>query len=316
MKGYIHKDLNIKHLKKKLLFDLPIDRMINLKSIGLCGNFGDPLMHPELDEIIDFFKRKNKEISISTNASLRNLIWWELLGQKKNIKVKFCIDGIGATHQLYRRNTSYEKIIENAKSFINSGGDATWQFIIFKHNEHQIEQAKKLAYEIGFKHIFFVYSDRFDTNNKWQVFDEGDYIHDLEVTTGQITLREKTNTPVGEKWWKNLFKVRSREPIKCIWSKMKKIYIDSDGTIFPCCHIGNVMAGRPIEKSLYKKIIKDWKNINLYFNKFEDIIAGPFYKKYFLDSLKNSPHPVCITVCDSHNKKILNKEDGFLKYRI
>ena len=312
MQGFVREDLDVKHLEKSFLFNLPMDRMINLKSIGFCGNFGDPLMHPELDEIIDFFKKQN--ISIFTNASLRNTTWWESLGKKKNVTVTFCIDGIGATHELYRRNTSYEKIIENAKSFINSGGNALWQFIVFKHNEHQIEEAKSLANRMGFKKISFMYSDRFDIGNTWKVVEKDKQSYNLEKATKQITLREKTNTPIGEKWWKNLFKSRKQTTIKCIWSEKKKIYIHSDGTIFPCCHIGNILAGRPIEKSIYKKIVKDWKNINLNFNKFQDIISGPFYKEYFLESLKNSPHPVCIETCDVHNGKLVNRANDYLKY--
>jgi len=220
MQGFVREDLDLKNLEKNFLFDLPIDRMINLKTITFCGNFGDPLMHPELDEVINFFNQKN--ISIFTNASLRNAAWWESLGKKKNVTVDFCIDGIGKTHELYRRNTSYKKIIENAKSFINVGGNARWQFIVFKHNEQQIEEAKILSNKIGFKNISFMYSDRFDTDNTWKVFEKNKHLYNLEKATKQITLREKTNTAPGEKWWRNLFKFRKQETIKCVWSEKKK----------------------------------------------------------------------------------------------
>jgi MoaA/NifB/PqqE/SkfB family radical SAM enzyme len=307
MQGNVQPGINVKHLEKKILFDLPITQMINLKTIELCGYFGDPLMHPELDEIINFFYQK--KILISTNASLRNISWWKTLGQKKNIIVKFCIDGIGKTHELYRRNTSYEKIIENAKSFIKSGGHARWQFIIFKHNEHQIEQARELSEKMGFEKIDFIYSNRFDSSNTWKVYEKGKHLYNLEKASNQITLRERTATPEGTKYWRNLFLSRSKEPISCIWSEEKKIYIHSDATVFPCCYIINVLANRPIEKKLYEKIIKDWKNINLNFYKFEDIISGPFYRKYFLESLKNSPHPVCIDTCDKNNGKLTVKQN-------
>ena len=48
--------------------------MKNLKTVSFCGNFGDPLMHPDLNAIISFFQ--NQQISISTNASLRSKEWW------------------------------------------------------------------------------------------------------------------------------------------------------------------------------------------------------------------------------------------------
>ena len=143
MFGRVHKDLSITHLDIDIIKRLPLEKMKNLKSVSFCGNFGDPLMHPALNEIITFFQ--NQQISISTNASLRSKEWWAQLGKNKNIEVTFCIDGIGPAHELYRRNTSYKKIIENAKAYISSGGKARWQFIVFRHNEHQLTEAKKLS---------------------------------------------------------------------------------------------------------------------------------------------------------------------------
>ena len=45
----------------------------------------------------------------------------------------------------------------NAKAFIEAGGKARWKMIVFKHNEHQIDEAKLLAKDMGFwefdKHV-------------------------------------------------------------------------------------------------------------------------------------------------------------------
>ena len=188
MLGRVHKDLNVTHLDVNVIKKLPIEKMRNLKKVSFCGNFGDPLMHPDLNEIVNIFQ--NKEILISTNASLRSRQWWSELGEKENVSVTFCIDGIGKTHELYRRNTSYDKIIKNAKAFIDAGGTARWQFIVFKHNEHQLNEAKKLSEEMGFKEIKIMYSDRFDTNNKWKVYDNNEYLYDLEKSSHQTSLRE------------------------------------------------------------------------------------------------------------------------------
>ena len=71
------------------------------------------------------------------------------------------IDGTtNEVHSFYRRNTDYNKVINNARAFINAGGVATWQFILFKHNEYQLEDAKKLAKEYKFRDIYVIKSDR------------------------------------------------------------------------------------------------------------------------------------------------------------
>jgi len=305
--GRTHKDLYITHLDVKVIKKLPLARMKNLKMVSFGGNFGDALMHPDLNEIMDFFQQQ--QISITTNASLRSRQWWSDLGTNKNVSVTFCIDGIGKEHEYYRRNTSYDKIIENAKSFIDNGGTALWQFIVFRHNEHQIEEAKKLSNELGFKKIQFIYSDRFDTSNKWKVYDNNKYLYDLEKSSHQTTLRESLNVPEGEKYWKQLN--NNKGAITCIWKEQKKIYIHSDGTVYPCCMIGGIRSGREIENLLLKKIVKDYNSIDLHHNDIADILASEVFKKNLPDSFHGNPfqHPVCIEWCNkSTGKSYFNNE--------
>lgn len=301
MEGFVQKSLNITHLELDIIKDLPIEKMLSLKKVSFCGNFGDPLMHPELDKIIDFFK--NQHIEISTNASLRNQEWWYKLGQNKKIRVHFCIDGIGKEHEYYRRNTSYDKIIQNAMAYIHSGGDAHWQFIVFKHNEHQIDQAKKLSKTLGFKKIYFEYSDRFDTSDVWKVYDNGNYLYDLKKSTHQNTLRESLRTKEGDKYWKSLY--QNKGEISCIWSKNKKLYIHSDGLVYPCCMLGSTQAGKHIEKIMLKKLVNDFKKIDLHHNSLKRILGSDVYTRLLPSSFSGNPfqHPVCIESCNKNTGK-------------
>jgi len=301
MQGYVRSDLNITHLGLDVIKKLPIDQMESLNTISFVGNFGDPLMHPQLDEIIDRFNEQI--IKISTNASLRKAEWWSRLGEKENVTVTFCIDGIGKEHEMYRRNTSYEKIIKNAEAYIQSGGNASWQFIVFKHNEHQTQEAKKISKDMGFKDIFFQYSDRFDTQDTWQVYDEGEYLYDLEKSSQQTTLRDALGSDVGDKYWKNLYK--GKKEISCYWNQKKKLYIHSDGTVYPCCMLGSVQAGQNIEKLLLRKIIKDYQNIDLNHNSLQDILQSDVFLKALPSSFSGEPfsHPICIEYCNKATGK-------------
>jgi len=301
MLGRVHKALNVTHLNVNVIKKLPIEKMRNLKTVSFCGNFGDSLMHPDLNEVINFFQ--NQQIAISTNASLRSRQWWSDLGEKENVSVTFCIDGIGKTHELYRRNTSYDKIIENAKAFIDAGGTANWQFIVFRHNEHQINQAKKLSKKLGFKTINFIYSDRFDTNNKWKVYDNNEYLYDLEKSSHQTTLRESLNALEGEKYWKLLNK--NKGAISCVWSEKRKLYIHSDGTVYPCCMLGSIQSGKNIEKLLLKKLVRDFKKIDLHHNDLGDILTSEIFQKALPLSFKGDPfsHPICIEWCNKATGK-------------
>ena len=302
MFGKVHKDLNLTHLGIDIIKKLPIEQMKNLKEVSFRGNFGDPLMHPDLDQIVNFFQQQ--QITISTNASLRSQEWWGDLGEKENVSVTFCIDGIGKTHELYRRNTSYKKVIDNAKAFIQAGGEAHWQFIVFRHNEHQLKEAKKLSKEMGFKKIDFMYSDRFDTNNQWKVYDKNKHVFTLEKSSHQTTLRESLGVPEGEKYWKLLNK--NKGAISCVWSEKRRLYIHSDGTVYPCCFLGSIQSGKNIEKLMLKKLVKDFKKIDLHHNDLSDILTSEVFQKTLPDSFKGDPfqHPICIEWCNKNTGKI------------
>ena len=194
----------------------------------------------------------------------------------------------------------------NAEAFISAGGKAIWQFIVFKHNEHEMDEAEKLSKQMGFKKIHFMYSERFDVDSKFKVYENNKYLYDLEKSTNQVTLREKLQSDNGEKYWKKLNENKGK--ISCVWSEAKEIYIHSDGTVYPCCMIGNIQAGRNIEKLLYNKIVKDPTQVNLKNKSFSNILESEVFQKIFPKSLKGDPftHPVCIEWCNKLTGKIAN----------
>ena len=304
--GFEQKDLFKTHLTLSTVKNIPTTLMPNLKNISFIGNFGDPLMNPHLDEILDYFSKQ--EILLSTNASLRNIDWWKDLGKRKNVTVTFCIDGLADTHEIYRRGTSFKKIIDNAKSFIASGGRAIWQLIVFKHNEHQINQIQKISKDMGFEKVEAIYSDRFDVNDKFKVYDKGKYLYDLEKASNQELLRERLKADDGQKYWNELNK--NKGEISCIWSIKKHIYVHSDGMVYPCCWMASANSGRVIEKSLLKKLIGNFNTIDLKKNSLEKIISSDVFQQKLPNSFKGLPfsHPICIETCNLNTGKIVNRD--------
>lgn len=138
--------------------------LTSLKEIRFCGAIDEALMNPELTDILDFFldEFKIKYIDIRTNGSVRSTTWWTNFVNHLPSKhiIVFGLDGLEDTLHIYRIGADYNKVINNAKAFIKAGGIASWQFIEFEHNKHQIEEAKQLAKELGFKEFRLVSSTR------------------------------------------------------------------------------------------------------------------------------------------------------------
>jgi MoaA/NifB/PqqE/SkfB family radical SAM enzyme len=210
--------------------------LLQLTEITINGNFGDIVMCPEALDIVEWFRKNNPEtkISISTNAGARDKTFWQTLAQL-DCDVHFCIDGLEDTHSIYRRNTLYDTVIKNAKTFIAEGGRANWKFIVFDHNQHQIETARQLSKELGFIVFEAVYHGRTQgpvfNHNKELVFYLGK--SDQNKTFDHV-YHDYHNT---EKDIKNLPPPKNSQ-IDCKVKKEKSIYINSLGEVYPCCWLG------------------------------------------------------------------------------
>jgi len=128
-----------------------------LNNFMFCGTVGDPMMAKDVFKIVDYIYENNEKIymTINTNGGIRKESDWAQLGAiskkfGKRLRVIFSIDGLEDTNHLYRRNVEWETVMRNAKAYIDSGGKAEWDFLIFKHNEHQIEEAGRLSKKMGF----------------------------------------------------------------------------------------------------------------------------------------------------------------------
>ena len=184
----------------------------NLKKFSYCGNYGDPVVHPKA---FDIFKRVSengiKRQRIHTNGSIRSEAWWKELGSLDgDISVVFGLDGLKDTLPIYRVNCDFDKVIANAKAFMSAGGIAEWQFIVFEHNEHQVDDCQQLAQDMGFQWFRAKVSKR---HQEMPV----DFLH----------------PPKG---WQD--PVVKHGNIRCQALEDQSIYINAHGKLYPCCYLG------------------------------------------------------------------------------
>ena len=219
-----------------------INQLPNLSVIQLCGNLGDPIIAKNIIEIIDLAISCKLKIQIHTNGSLRSTSWWAELGSKlKDIDhdIWFGLDGIDSVHEIYRQGTSYKKIIKNAQAFIQAGGYATWQFIPYAHNEHQIMSCIKTSQSLGFKKFKLAKSFR-------------------DVTTVR---HYKTGTEfelAPPKSMPNLLRMPGKktavEVENCMHISQPSVYLSATGKISTCCYFSTIFAVDTVDELLYNKL--------------------------------------------------------------
>ena len=170
-----------------------VDFIKDLNKVLACGNFGDPCACKEFVDMYEYMREINPniELACNTNGSLRTQDWWARLGkvitQRPDRTGGYCtfsIDGLEDTNHLYRRGTVWKNIMRNAEAFIAAGGEAHWDFIVFEHNEHQVDEARELAIKMGFKNFNVKRTTRWnqykDGQGAYPVIWKGKYLYDLK----------------------------------------------------------------------------------------------------------------------------------------
>lgn len=212
-----------------------------LKQVFFCGSYGDPIMHPEFLGILRDFRRKNPTLwlYIHTNGGVHDTDYWSEVADIMSGygQVDFGIDGLEDTLHLYRKNVKYTKVIENAKAFIGAGGRAQWNFIVFKHNQHQVDAVKKLGKELKFYNVLIRKTGRFfnhatvEEMSVWPVQDN--YV--LEPPSlPEYRNQSMMFLPDLKKQYKNIKDYFNTTEIKCDALLGKKVTITAEGLVLPC----------------------------------------------------------------------------------
>lgn len=192
----------------------------------MCGNLGDPIVAKDTLEIFQYLRKINPIIKLSmhTNGSARDTSWWKELA-KVNVIVTFGIDGLEDTHHLYRIGTHWNKIVNNARTFIDAGGEAYWHMLVFKHNEHQIDECKQLSQQYGFKQFSMKHTSRFKENKFHVIDNSGKTLYQIHPTTLSSSMIEKVNQAI----------VEVKPCIACKAKQQEQMYVAASGNVSPCC---------------------------------------------------------------------------------
>lgn len=269
---------------------------MNVEAINFCGSIDEPISHPDIIDIIEFFLEWGVAVSISTNGSLRSEDWWRSLGERfssisSRLSIIWGVDGIDNTSEIYRIGSKFEKVRRNWRAFNGAGGRSTWQFIVFDHNKHQLEELEKLAAEEGFVKTKVIYSVR----------ESESYV--------KVSSIKKSNKPQDTlNTISPVYPVKPElDKISCRYLNAGYIFINHLAEVIPCCYI-NVShlkhsSGNVFSADLnHKRYNEYWKSeggslaTNLEHNEIVDVIEGDFFQG-IVDSWETNPFEICINKC-------------------
>ena len=257
--GYNVKDwFNQTHLAPKQ-YESIRNQYQDLDFANFNGGLGDPMMNPHIVELIEI--TGDCVVQVTTNGSIGSKKIWEQMANLQT-HVVFSIDGLEDTNHLYRQDVEWQKIMDRVKWFISSGGKADWKWVPFKHNAHQIDEARELSKQLGFEGF---YTDAQGRDDFPALTKEGEVSHwiqpDGRPARSQV-YDAKADIELLTKTKKYLPETGIRFEISCEHLK-GDIYIMADGTVTPCCYHGTRIADRePVKLDGFKDLRKTWNTDN------------------------------------------------------
>lgn len=274
-----------------------IDQFPSLSRIDLCGNNGDPMAHPHVVSICERLHTKGVFCTIATNGALGTTDDYRRLA-KVGVEMTFGIDGLEDTNHIYRRGVMWHKLMQNVGAFIDSGGLAEWQWLDFPWTRHQIEKAKALSEQIGFENFFI------KGRNNPNLDDHIITNKDQPIPRTRKTLpSKKSSLPYHDQLRRSL-EQNKPDRISCESYNKREIYLQVDGSIWPCCWLPQEHQNSDAGKNQYWRESYQPDFNNLHNHSAHDIIQHDFFQ---ID-LKNQNAPMgennvkfvsCIEYCGS-----------------
>jgi MoaA/NifB/PqqE/SkfB family radical SAM enzyme len=199
-----------------------IDIELTGKRINLCGNYGDPIYHPDFIELVTRLKNRGAIVSITTNGSYKKQSWWKELVHilTPEDTITFSVDGIPANFTQYRVNADWDSILEGMQVVAAASCNSAWKYIPFAFNQSNINEAENLCSQIGIKNFQVEHSDRFDEQTA-----------ELKPNTALLGTRYLAQTN-----WKSSNTNLTVDP-RC--KQGRDHFITADGYYSPCCFLAD-----------------------------------------------------------------------------
>lgn len=152
-KGYINFELY-----KKIIDELK-DYLLSV----YLTNYGEPMLNPKIIDMIQYAHAQGIKTNIATNGHFFNERAVRDIINSGLDDLSIALDGCDQkTLERYRVGANFDKIVEGINLVTKIKKEmnvkhpiVTLQFIVMKHNEHQIEQIRELARELGVNKLAF-----------------------------------------------------------------------------------------------------------------------------------------------------------------
>jgi radical SAM protein with 4Fe4S-binding SPASM domain len=211
-------------------------------------NWGEPLLNEDIYDMITYAHERHIVTSVSTNFQHFSEEYAERLISSGLDILILSIDGASQeSYEKYRVGGDFRKVIENISLLVKKKRERgcrhpyiCWQFLVMKHNEHEMEAAKRMARELGVDHItvdhaYLPVATRQEAV-KWLPGDSRYHRYDVEELKERWEAAERNRDIVQKCDEDSGGGQELRRKANCSWL-WTQTTINWDGSVSPCCAI-------------------------------------------------------------------------------
>lgn len=185
---------------------------------------GEPYLNPDFLEMVKVANQLNVYTITSTNAHYMSTENAERTVKSGLDKLIISVDGITQdVYEKYRAGGQLSKVLQGTKEIVQQKRSLksqhpyiVWQFVVFRHNEHQIEAVKKLGKELGVDKVMIKTAQIYDFMNGSDLIPQND----------KYSRYSKTND--------GSYRIKNKLLNQC-WRMWQGCVITWDGSVVPCC---------------------------------------------------------------------------------
>ena len=185
---------------------------------------GEPYLNPNFLDMVRYASDKGIYTSTSTNAHYLNKEQAKKTVESKLDRLIISIDGTTQeTYEQYRIGGQLQKVIDGTKNIIeakralkSNTPHIVFQFLVVKPNEHQLEDVKKLAHELGVDEVVFKTAQVYDFEN------------------GNPLIPENIKYSRYKKNSDGTYSIKNKLLNQC-WRMWSSCVVTWDGLVVPCC---------------------------------------------------------------------------------
>ncbi|MES2881216.1 MAG: radical SAM/SPASM domain-containing protein, partial [Bacteroidota bacterium] len=186
---------------------------------------GEPFLNPDFLQMVQYASEKKIYTATSSNAHYLNDKNAKLTVESGLDRLIISIDGTTQeTYQQYRVGGNLQKVLDGAANIVKWKKElksktpfVVFQFLVVRHNEHQIEEVKQLAKKIGVDDVWLKTA---------QVYDYENDPNKLIPTIEKYSRYKIDNT--------GKMKYKGGKANHC-WRMHHDPVITWDGAVVPCC---------------------------------------------------------------------------------